>query len=85
MTKPTIHLNGSSPEALVDNYEKAFRAIRTAEGALQDAAPHGRDYYPQGDSAFWQAYDEHQKRMDKLRSIREELQEIWESIINRDT
>lgn len=49
-------------------------------GALANAAPNGRDYYPQGPGALKQAQEEHQNRMARLRSVYAELQQLAEAI-----
>lgn len=76
MKIPTIHLNGSSRERLVEGYCDASNAIRKAMDVLQEHSPHGRDYYPQGDGAFAAASDEHRARVRKLDEVRIELAAI---------
>lgn len=80
MRKPTIHLNGTSRNALADQLRDAAYALADAIGALAKAAPHGRDYYVQGAEAINEAIDEHNARLEKLRSVYAELVEIWGSI-----
>ena len=80
MMKPTIHLNGTSQQSLAEGYEKSVNALRVAQDALCAAAPNGRDYYPQGDSASYTARDEHQDRLKRTKSVIEELEALWESI-----
>ena len=76
MIKPTIHLNGSSPDRLLDGYTNAVTALTDALEALVHGAPNGRDYYPQGDDAFRQAAREHASRVERLTSVLTELSEI---------
>jgi len=78
--KPTIHLNGTSPEALLDAYKVATGALRRAIECLHDAAPNARDYYPQGDDATRAATREHVSRAERLRSVLEELFELYEHV-----
>lgn len=80
MRTPTIHMNGSSPEHLLKGLKEAYRAVGIAMRALDEAAPNGRDYYPQGYNAVEEATREHQLRAVKLRSVREELQELVISV-----
>ena len=84
MTKtitPIIHLNGTGLEALAEQLEKSCRAIRAAEEALAEGAPHARDYYPHCDrSAFEIAREQHWARLEKLQVVRSELELIWEAI-----
>jgi hypothetical protein len=83
MTKPTIHLNGTSREALSAGYKNAAVAIEDALNVLavshpEGAAPHGRDYYPQGENAYRDARKEHEARLQKLRDVVAELVELYE-------
>jgi hypothetical protein len=80
MMIPTIHLNGTSEDALLEEVTSACQAIREAERALQNAAPNGRDYYPQGAGAIHSALEEHEARLKKLRDVRRELEELAEAI-----
>ena len=52
MIKPTIHLNGTSPERLFEDYHKASLAVDAAIDALASIEFHSRDYYPQDNKAF---------------------------------
>lgn len=77
MTKPTIHLNGSSAQSLTDDYVEAMRAVSDAIDKVQrHAAPNGRDYYPQGNSAIDAALAEHRARLTKLTEVKAELEEL---------
>jgi hypothetical protein len=80
MEKPTIHLNGSDPQTLLDGYLDTVDAIGVAINALQKCYPNGRDYYPQGDSAIREALQEQNARFTALDKVRNELFEIAESI-----
>lgn len=76
MRIPSLHLNGTSAERLLEPLERAHRALAEALLALSDASPNGRDYYPQGDSALREAVWEHQNRTERLRTVQDELMEI---------
>lgn len=76
MRIPTVHMNGTSPEQLMEPLLRAHRAIEEALDALAAASPNGRDYYPQGDDALREAQQEHRSRAERLRSVQEELMEI---------
>lgn len=80
MTLPTIHLNGTSLQALMDANDKAYRALGEAMEALAQAAPNGRDYYPQGPDALRAAISEHETRMGLLVIARRELEKIGEHL-----
>lgn len=73
---PTVHLNGTSRESLMDQYRAAYRAVQDALKALANASPHGRDYYVQEDGAYNRAAREHNERCEKLRIVSDELLEI---------
>lgn len=68
---PTVHLNGTSREELIRQLQQAVTALMEAHYALENAAPHGRDYYPQGEGAIQQAIAEHRERLMKLGDIQE--------------
>jgi hypothetical protein len=73
MILPTIHRNGTSKADLFDRYMTAMLAVEAAIDAVIQTAPHGRDYYPQGDDALRQAQAAHQDRMRRLHAIAAEL------------
>lgn len=77
ITLPTIHLNGTSREALVDMYEAAVRALYDAAEALDMSAPNGRDYYTHATAdALSKASAEHRSRVARLAGIRLELEAL---------
>ena len=81
MRKPTIHINGTSGNVLSEQYATAARAVNEAINALGEAAPNGRDYYPQGPGAITEATAEHKARLTKLRTVHAELLELWDYTI----
>jgi hypothetical protein len=72
LTVPTVHLNGTGETGLVEPLRAAYAAIRDALGALNEAAPHGRDYYLTT-GAYERARDEHLDRVRRLESVGDEL------------
>ena len=74
-------MNGTSKDRLGEQYLEASNAVRVALKQLGESAPNARDYYPQGDQAFSRARKEHIARLEKLTSVRQELEEILESIL----
>jgi hypothetical protein len=76
MTLPTVHLNGTSGDDLLLANREARRAVRVAYDALRETAPHGRDYYPQGDDAIQHAVDEYRSRLAALQGVMTELDAI---------
>ena len=86
MIKPTIHLNGSSRENLLEGYQRAVDALDEAASALRATAPNGRDYYVQDGNfegqALGLATTEHRSRLERLESVAAELQELAEHVAN---
>lgn len=80
MILPTIHLNGTSREALLAELERASSALRHALDALVQASPNARDYYPQGPAAFTQAISEHEARCAKVRAVKDEIEAIAQTL-----
>jgi hypothetical protein len=77
---PTIHLNGTSSDELLQQALDPGRAVTAAMAMLSRAAPNGRDYYPQGPSATTTAMREHQERLAKLQDVLDDLHRIAEHI-----
>jgi len=73
MMVPSIHLNGSSKESLLDDVHEARMALAAAISALGKCWPNGRDYYPQGDGALLKAKVEWQERFNRLTIVEAEL------------
>jgi hypothetical protein len=73
MSLPTVHLNGTSREELIQLRLEAVTAIREAIVALRKAAPHGRDYYVQSPEAYRMARAVWEARLDALENVAEEL------------
>lgn len=82
LTTPTIHLNGTSAEALTDDYSAAYRAVCAAIESLQAASPNARDYYVQGPGAFAKARREHEARLHKLADVAGDLMAILEVVVD---
>lgn len=81
---PTVHLNGTSKQSLLDGWEEAYTALTLALDKLAQAAPNGRDYYPQDVAgqrpALYKAQDEHRARMQKVQSVMDDLQALCEAV-----
>lgn len=71
---PTVHMNGTPKQALIDAHLDALYAIRLARKSLSECAPNGRDYYPQGGQAAFDALEAHQKRCYSLDEIASQLE-----------
>jgi DNA transposition AAA+ family ATPase len=77
---PTIHLNGSDGETLIEDLQTVSDSLNTAISLLMQNAPHGRDYYVQEGDALKTATLEHISRIDRLRGVDFELKEIMSGI-----
>lgn len=73
MTQPTIHLNGTSRDALLEQARAVSDALYRVLGALSDAHPNARDYYPQGDGAYTRAADEWLAQCKQISAMRD----VW--------
>ena len=80
MEYPTVHLNGTAKQELIDQLCGACNAINDALIAVTNAMPNGRDYYTQDVQAFPKALEERGTRIKTLVSVRNELMEIAEHI-----
>jgi hypothetical protein len=76
LTIPSVHTNGTSFSGLHGPLVRAGEALGAAVGDLAECAPHGRDYYIQGEDAYAKARDEHLSRVKRLQSVLDELKII---------
>lgn len=70
---PTIHLNGTSKERLIEALCAASAALDDAYKAMKQTAPNGRDYYPQGPDAIHTAEAQHMARLKKVDEVKDEI------------
>lgn len=77
---PTIHMNGTTGEVLLDQFTAAAAAVQKAIDAACDAGPNARDYYVQGPDAPLTAQREHEARVTSLKRVRDDLAAIAEGI-----
>ena len=82
LTRPTVHLNGTSREELQRQLEEAGSALQIAMTALCAATPNARDYYPQGSAAVTSAIKEHVDRYGRLKSVHDELMDLYEGLLD---
>jgi hypothetical protein len=80
---PTVHLNGTSKETLMDQITDAAQALRLAMEAIREAAPNARDYYVQGPNAFQEVQRQHCARINRLADVYTEYMEIAEAIADQ--
>ena len=76
MMVPTIHMNGTSKESLLDDACNVMNAIYKAIDVACAAAPNARDYYTQGNEAYSKARDEHDARIERLEAVRKEYEAL---------
>jgi hypothetical protein len=80
---PKVNLNGTRGKDLLDQVIDAGHGVSKAMDALDDAAPHGRDYLPQGQGEYPLAAKQHADRMARLKSVYDELQQVAMLIANQ--
>jgi hypothetical protein len=69
---PVVHLNGSSPNKLLEEYMNANNAICNAYAALQRVEFHSRDYYVHPDPmAFEKAWEVRRRHLQAIEDARE--------------
>ncbi len=73
---PVVHLNGSGKANLREQFDTAVSLLEQASSALRLARPHARDYYPDGDAAYYVANDQHQARINAVENILDEMVQI---------
>jgi len=62
MIIPTVHLNGTSGQDLLEQQQAILDALRAVREAMMAATPNGRDYYPQGEDAIGEALEAFRKQ-----------------------
>ncbi len=78
---PTVHLNGTSRESLMQSYHDAYATIEAALTMLGETAPHPRDYYVHPTpNAFDAAREQYTTRVRLLRSVQDELMFLYEAV-----
>lgn len=77
---PTVHLNGTDGDTLLNRVADASNAVYAAIAALCEAGPNSRDYYPQGSDVALAAQREHEARIKSLRAICADLVTIHDGI-----
>ena len=75
LTTPTVHMNGSGFDSLWDGYDAADDKIIELRDAFGKIEFNARDYYPQGPDAWNKAVDERQAINQKIRDIKNYLDE----------
>lgn len=73
---PTVHWNGDTQQTLTDQNMAVYRAADKLLTALNEAGPNGRNFYPQGPQALWDAQVEHKARWEAVNKIKRDMEEI---------
>lgn len=81
---PTVHLNGTGSETLLEETAAALRAVGALDAALRQITVHGRDYYPQGPVAYKQARYEMDRRIEAVGDLQRELLALYTGILTQD-
>ena len=74
---PTIHLNGTPRDRLLEGEMKVYDALNKVSEALEQCEFHSRDYYVQDiddtviGGAFGLALEERQKHIENLRAFKQ--------------
>ena len=85
MLAPLVHLNGSSADTLIEQYERSMGALRKALDAMREGYPNARDYYPQGDDAFRLAREQYDARIRAVDNVLAELGLLAENVYEQKT
>ena len=85
MMYPTVHMNGTSRQELLDQVCDTMTAITNAIRVLEQSAPNARDYYPQNRpeqtaDPYRTANAEHCNRVATLAAVNAEFEDIAEHI-----
>lgn len=70
---PTVNLNGTSYESLLDDARGVLDALRELDRVLAEAAPHGRDYQTAPEGTYQHARDAWAERRELIDRMREEF------------
>lgn len=84
MWAPTVHINGTSKEALLEQAVAVCDAARALLQALVEASPNGRDFYVQGAAVvFGEATKHHDVDCDSVRLLLHQWEHRAELIANQ--
>lgn len=69
LTLPTVHLNGTSRQMLLDGYTEAYRKLIEFRDVFNKIEFNARDYYVQSDTAFAQARDQRDAERQRIADL----------------
>jgi hypothetical protein len=82
LAMPTIHLNGSSAEYLLEAYNAAALALIKASDLLSATNPNARDYYLDASGKdFERAQQQHVSRLRRVVAVSNEIQQIAAHVV----
>ena len=70
---PTIHINGTHKNDLIENYLSVLRSLETFIARMQTASPHPRDY-PNGN--YQHAKDFHNLMIERIEAIQNDIGQL---------
>jgi len=80
---PTVHLNGTPKESLLQGNVKILSAINELREAISSCQFHGRDYYVQDSDSFNAAYDERRKHLNNIGDFEQYIEKHIQHIITQ--
>ena len=83
-TIPQINLNGTSYQALHDEYLEAHKSINKAIQAFASTTCNGRDF-PSGWDDYYKARDERTEAFDKLREAQKYIEDVLVGICMQES
>ena len=82
---PTLHLNGSGLDNLLEQRRDVLHALRDLQDALAHARPHGRDYYVNPDpDALNKARAVHEARTAQVQDMVDEINAEVRGLLRQD-
>lgn len=72
---PTIHLNGTSREMLLEGYDAAYRKLLKFRSAFREIEFNARDYYVGEPDAWNNARKEREKMLNNIHQLVDYLEE----------
>ena len=76
MIAPTVHLNGTSYEELLQLHQQAKNDLEKAIESLHAASPNARDYYVQPPGAYTTANEEHASSCEQLYGVLADVEQL---------
>lgn len=73
---PKVNINGTSADELLEQNKEALRALLEAFAAVQQCAPHGRDYQTVEPEQYRLARQQHNRWLTQLDDMRKEIEQV---------